>query len=105
MKVFSCNACVAPCYAGIRPRTAPSSSPRTAHARLTSSPVPDGENPGQITTPASGLDGDDCGQQVAPAHTTPASYPGPHACFFHGMRSRPGNLMRRDEIDCAKDLA
>ena len=49
----------------ITPLTAVSGPSRDAHARLDLAPSFDGEIPVQVTTPASGLDGNDCGQQVA----------------------------------------
>jgi hypothetical protein len=47
-------------------------SPETTHARLDLAPSFDGELPVQVTTQASGLDGNDCGQQVAQVDGTPS---------------------------------
>jgi hypothetical protein len=45
---------------------------RPTHARLDLAPSFDGELPVQVTTQACGLDGNDCGQQVALVDATPS---------------------------------
>src|SRR5882757_4866580 len=66
--------------------TAVSGASKDPHARLDLAPSFDGELPVQVTTPASGLDGNDCGQQVARVDGTPSFGGTPTAAWLRTGR-------------------
>ena len=66
-------------------------SPRTTHTRLNLAPSVDGEHSVGVTTPASGLDDNDWGHQVAWVDSTP--------CFFGALLlRRPHSAFIRDSV-------